>query len=106
MYGPWGRPDMAPIIFAKAIMNEEPINIFNYGNMRRDFTFIDDIIHGIVGCLEKPATKNHSFDALHPDQSSSFAPYRIFNIGNNNSTDLMRFIEILEDNLGKKAKNF
>ena len=103
VYGPWGRPDMAPIIFAKAILKEEPLNIFNYGNMRRDFTFIDDIVDGIVGCLEKPATKNHNFDPLNPDQSSSFAPYRIFNIGNNNSTDLMNFIEILEDNLGKKA---
>lgn len=103
VYGPWGRPDMAPIIFARAIMNDEPINIFNYGNMRRDFTYIDDIIEGILRCLEKPATKNKSFNAFNPDQSSSFAPYRIFNIGNNNSTDLMHFIEILEDNLGKKA---
>jgi len=107
VYGPWGRPDMAPMIFAKSILNKEPINVFNYGKMKRDFTYIDDIVEGIYRCCSKPAFINQDFDALNPDQSSSFAPYRIFNIGNSQPIELLRFIEVLEDSLGVKAiKNF
>ncbi len=107
VYGPWGRPDMAPMIFAKSILNKEPINVFNYGKMKRDFTYIDDIVEGIYRCCSKPAFINKDFDSLNPDQSSSFAPYRIFNIGNSQPIELLRFIEILEDFLGVKAiKNF
>jgi len=104
VYGPWGRPDMAPMIFAKSILNHEPINVFNFGNMRRDFTYIDDIVEGIYRCCYKPAYINKNFDALNPDQSTSFAPYRVFNIGNSQPVELLKFIEILEDALGIKAK--
>ena len=103
VYGPWGRPDMAPMIFAKSILNKEPINVFNYGKMKRDFTYIDDVVEGIYRCCKKPAFINEKFDVLKPDQSSSFAPYRIFNIGNSQPIELLRFIEILEDALGVKA---
>ncbi len=104
VYGPWGRPDMAPMIFAKSILNDKPINVFNNGKMERDFTYIDDIVEGVLRCCYKPATSNETFDALHPDPSTSSAPHRIFNIGNSNPTNLMKFIELLEDALGKKAK--
>ena len=103
VYGPWGRPDMAPMIFAKSILNKEPIKVFNFGKMRRDFTYIDDIVEGVYRCCYKPAFSNEKFDALNPDQSTSFAPYRIFNIGNSQPIELLRFIEILEDSLGVKA---
>ena len=103
VYGPWGRPDMAPMIFAKSILEKKPINVFNYGKMKRDFTYIDDIVEGIYGCCNKPATINKVFDSSNPDIASSFAPYRIFNIGNSQPTGLLRFIEILEDKLGMKA---
>ena len=103
VYGPWGRPDMAPMIFAKSIINREPINIFNFGNMKRDFTYIDDVVEGIFRCSNKPATINPTFDPLDPDKSTSFAPYRIFNIANSKPVELLRFIEILEDSLGVKA---
>ena len=107
VYGPWGRPDMAPMLFAKAIINGEPINVFNYGKMRRDFTYIDDIVEGVMRCCYKPATADEKFDRLNPNQSTSFAPFRIFNIGNSHPIELYRFIEILEDELGVKAlKNF
>ena len=105
VYGPYGRPDMAPMIFANSIMNSKPINIYNYGNMKRDFTYIDDIILGIVGCCKKPA-KTSEINKTIPS-SSICAPYRIFNIGNNNSVELNYFIELLENNLGAKAiKNY
>ena len=104
VYGPWGRPDMAPMIFAKAIMAGEPIEIFNYGKMKRDFTYIDDIVLAIVKCTQKPATSNHLFDGLNPDPSTSFAPHRIFNIGNNNPVELLKFVEVLEKTLKIKAR--
>ena len=104
VYGPWGRPDMAPIIFAKAISEGNTINVNNYGNMQRDFTYIDDIIEGVYRCCFKPATPNSSFDTLNPDPSTSYAPHRIFNIGSSNPIELTKFIEILETILKKKAK--
>ncbi len=103
VYGPWGRPDMAPMLFAKAILNREPIKIFNFGKMQRDFTYIDDITEGLVRCCEKPATANPNFDPISPDPSTALAPHRIFNIGNNQPIELMRFIELLEQSLGKVA---
>ena len=104
VYGPWGRPDMAPIIFAKAISEGKYINVNNYGKMNRDFTYIDDIIEGVFRCCLKPATPEIKFDKKNPNPSTSYAPHRIFNIGNNNSIDLGYFIEIIEKNLRKKAK--
>tara|TARA_B100001029_G_scaffold95661_1_gene78550 strand:+ start:166 stop:1191 length:1026 start_codon:yes stop_codon:yes gene_type:complete len=107
VYGPWGRPDMAPMIFAKSILNKDPISVFNFGNMKRDFTYIDDIIEGVYRCCYKPAHIDKNFDAINPNQSTSFAPFRIFNIGNSQSIELLRFIELLENELGVKAiKNF
>ena len=107
VYGPWGRPDMAPMIFANSIIKKKPINIFNFGNMQRDFTYIDDVVEGIVRCCSKPANTNVKFDPLNPENASSFAPYRIFNIGNNQPIKLLKFIEILEETIGIKAiKNF
>ena len=104
VYGPWGRPDMAPIIFTKAILNDQKIDVFNGGEMSRDFTYIDDVIDGIIGVLDKPATPSPTFDPLVPDPAKSNAPFRVFNIGNSNPTRLMSFISALEDALGKKAK--
>ena len=107
VYGPWGRPDMAPMIFAKSIINNEPISIFNFGKMKRDFTYIDDIVEGIYSCCLKPASINEQFDPLNPDHSTSFSPYRIFNIGNSQPIELISFIETLEKALGMKAlRNF
>ena len=107
VYGPWGRPDMAPMIFADSILNRKPINVFNYGKMKRDFTYIDDIVEGVYRCCYKPAYIDNDFDYLYPNQASSFAPFRIFNIGNSQPVELLRFIDILEDQLGIKAvKNF
>ena len=103
VYGPWGRPDMAPMIFVNSILNKEPIDIFNYGNMNRDFTYIDDVVEGIYKCCLKPATPNKDFDFLNPDASSSFAPHRIFNLGNSNPVNLGDFIKIIEKELGMKA---
>ena len=107
VYGPWGRPDMAPMIFTKAIFEKKPIEIFNNGNMMRDFTYIDDVINAIIRLIHKPAIIDEEFDKLNPNPSSSWAPYRIFNIGNQESIPLMNFIEILENEIGIKAiKNF
>ena len=103
VYGPWGRPDMAPMLFAKAILNEDPIDIFNYGDMQRDFTYIDDISEALVRCCFKPAYPDPDFKNGNPKPDNSWAPYRIFNIGNGNPINLMEFIEILENVLGKKA---
>ncbi len=103
VYGPWGRPDMAPIIFSKLIMEDKPIDVFNYGKMMRDFTYIDDVVEGIMRCCKKQATKDDNFDYSNPNPSTSFAPHRIFNIGNNSPVELIYFIELLEKNLGKKA---
>ncbi len=104
VYGPWGRPDMAPILFAKAILNNEPIQVFNHGKMKRDFTYIDDIVEGIFLCCYKPATIDNKFDSLKPSASTSFSPHRIFNIGNSQPVELLYFIELLETYLGRKAK--
>ncbi len=107
VYGPWGRPDMAPMIFAKSILDKVPIDVFNFGKMSRDFTYIDDVVEGVFRCCNKPASINDKFDALNPDKSTSFAPYRIFNVGNSRPIELLRFIEILENSLGVDAiKNF
>ncbi len=107
VYGPWGRPDMAPMIFARSILNNEPIQVFNYGKMQRDFTYIDDVVEGIIRCCFKKASIDDDFNPLVPNPSTSSAPYRIFNIGNSRPTQLTYFIELLEKNLGKKAiKNF
>ena len=103
VYGPWGRPDMAPMLFAKAILNGDPIDIFNYGDMQRDFTYIDDISEALVRCCFKPAYPDPAFKTGNPEPDNSWAPYRIFNIGNGNPINLMEFIEILENVLGKKA---
>lgn len=104
VYGPWGRPDMALFKFTKAILEGQPIDVFNYGNHRRDFTYVDDIVEGIVRCLDKPATPNPDWDSDAPDPGTSFAPYRLYNIGNQGPIELMRYIEIVEEKLGKKAE--
>ncbi len=104
VYGPWGRPDMALFLFTKAIIEDRPINVFNHGKMKRDFTYIDDIIEGIVRVLDMPAEPDPSWDSDSPDPSSSYAPWKIYNIGNNKPVELMRYIEVLEDCLGKKAE--
>lgn len=107
VYGPWGRPDMAPFLFARAILEGRPIDVFNQGRMRRDFTYIDDIAEGTLKVLDRPTGADPSFDALAPDPGSSSAPWRIYNIGNQRPVELLRFIELLEDALGRKAeRNF
>jgi len=103
VYGPWGRPDMAPMLFARAILASEPIKVFNYGKMQRDFTYIDDIVEGVLRCCDKPATVNPDFDPLNPDPASAAAPHRVFNIGNSQPTELLRFIEVMEQALGREA---
>jgi len=103
VYGPWGRPDMAPMLFAKAILAGEPIKVFNNGQMRRDFTYIDDIVTGVIACLDKPATADPAFDAANPDPATSWAPHRAFNIGNAQPTELLHFIKVLEQALGRQA---
>jgi UDP-glucuronate 4-epimerase len=103
VYGPWGRPDMALFIFTRAILAGEPIKVFNYGKMQRDFTYIDDIIEGVVRVVNHPARPNPDWDPAQPDPGSSPAPYRLYNIGNNNSVELERFIQVLEQELGQKA---
>jgi UDP-glucuronate 4-epimerase len=104
VYGTWGRPDMAPFLFTKAILEGQPINVFNYGKMRRDFTYIDDIVEGVVRVLDKVPEANPNWCGDAPDPSSSNAPYKLYNIGNNQPIELMHFIEVLEDCLGKKAE--
>jgi len=104
VYGPWGRPDMAPMLFTDAILNNRAINVFNNGKMSRDFTYIDDIVDGIVKVIDNPAQPNKDWDSNNPDISTSSAPYRLYNIGNNAPVALMEFIETLEKALGKEAK--
>jgi len=104
VYGPWGRPDMALFLFTKAILEGRPIQVFNYGRMQRDFTYIDDIVEGVVRSLDRPATPDPDFDALNPGAATARAPYRIFNIGNQSPVELMRFIEVLEAMLGRAAQ--
>ena len=104
VYGPWGRPDMTPYVFAKKILAGEAINVFNYGDHKRDFTFIDDIIEGVIRTLDKVATPNSEWSGDAPDPGTSKAPWRIYNIGNNNPCTLLHYIEVLEDCLGLKAE--
>jgi UDP-glucuronate 4-epimerase len=103
VYGPWGRPDMAPMLFAKAILAGEPIKVFNHGRMQRDFTYIDDIVQGVIRCLDRPATADPLFDPLDPNPATAAVPHRVFNIGNSQPTELLRFIEVLENALGVQA---
>ncbi|MDQ7832919.1 MAG: NAD-dependent epimerase [Desulfovibrionaceae bacterium] len=104
VYGPWGRPDMALFLFTKAILEGKPITVFNHGKMQRDFTYIDDIIEGVTRVTGRTPTANPKWDSHAPDPSSSVAPYKIYNIGNNNTVELSRFIEVIEEQLGKKAE--
>ena len=107
VYGPYGRPDMALFLFTKAILEGNPIDVFNFGKMKRDFTYIDDIVDGIIKVMSHIPSGNKTWNGLLPDPASSFAPHRIFNIGNNKPVELLHFIEVLEEKLGKKAvKNF
>jgi UDP-glucuronate 4-epimerase len=106
-YGTYGRPDMALFIFTKAILAGEPINVYNHGKMKRDFTFIDDLVESVVRLIPKIAAPNKNWDAFNPDPSTSLAPYRIYNVGNSSTVELIRYIEIIEEKLGRKAiKNF
>ncbi|WP_025209442.1 NAD-dependent epimerase [Hippea sp. KM1] len=104
VYGPWGRPDMALFKFVRNILEDKPIDVYNYGKMERDFTYIDDIIEGVVRVIKNPATPNNNWSGLNPDPSSSRVAYRIYNIGNNSPVSLERFIDIIEKELGRKAK--
>lgn len=103
VYGPWGRPDMAVYLFTKAILAGEPIDVFNNGDMQRDFTYVDDVVEALVRVGDRPATPNEAWSRQAPDPASSNAPYRLYNIGNNTPVKLMRLIEVLEDAIGKKA---
>ena len=100
VYGPWGRPDMAPMIFAKAILNKEPIKLFNKGNMERDFTYIDDVVETIFKLIEKPPLEDSRFNYSNPNPASSWAPYKIFNVGNKDPIKLINFVELLEKEIG------
>lgn len=104
VYGPWGRPDMALFIFTKAILEGKPIDVFNYGEMKRDFTYIDDIVDGITRVIDSPAESNPLWSGSRPEPGSSKAPYKIFNIGNSSPVRLMDFIEAIENKLGRKAE--
>lgn len=104
VYGPWGRPDMALFLFTKNILAGKPIDVFNYGNHRRDFTYIDDIAQGVVRATDRIATPNPQWDSHDPDPGTSKAPYRLYNIGNNRPVELMRYIELIEARLGKRAE--
>lgn len=104
VYGPWGRPDMALFLFTRAILEGKPIEVFNYGKHRRDFTFIDDIVDGVIRVLDRPAAPSAEWSGEHPDPGTSAAPYRIYNIGNNQPVELLRYIEIIEGCVGKTAE--
>ncbi|WP_018935585.1 NAD-dependent epimerase [Thioalkalivibrio sp. ALJ24] len=104
VYGPWGRPDMALFMFTRKILAGEPIDVFNYGNHRRDFTYIDDIVEGVIRTLDHPAQANADWSGAQPDSATSAAPYRLYNIGAHRPVELMHYIEVLEENLGKKAE--
>lgn len=103
VYGPWGRPDMALFMFTKNIIEGKPIDVFNYGKHQRDFTYIDDIVEGVIRTLDHVAEPNPNWSGKDPDSATSKAPYRIYNIGSNNPCELLRYIEIIEDCIGKKA---
>lgn len=104
VYGPWGRPDMALFLFTKAILEGRPIDVYNYGEMQRDFTYIDDIVEGLVRVIDRPPKGNPDWSGKHPDPGSSKAPYKIYNIGNNHPVKLMDFITAIEEAIGKEAK--
>jgi len=104
VYGPWGRPDMALFLFTDAIINDKPIKVFNNGKMRRDFTYVDDIVEGIVRLLNNPPKENKEWDKEIADPGTSSAPYKVYNIGNNKPVELMEFIETIEEKIGKKAE--
>ena len=104
VYGPWGRPDMALFLFTKAIQSGEPIQVFNHGQMQRDFTYIDDIVEGVVRVMDQPAAANPEWDSADPDPGTSSAPYRLYNIGNNSPVMLLDYIAAVEKALGKKAE--
>lgn len=104
VYGPWGRPDMALFLFVKAALDDEAINVFNYGKMRRDFTYIDDIVKGIVKCIDNPPKGNGEWSGLNPDPATSSAPFKIYNIGNNNPVELMDYIKAIELKIGREIK--
>jgi len=104
VYGPWGRPDMSPVIFARAILAGEPIKVFNHGKHRRDFTYIDDIVEGVVLSLDKIPTGNPDWSGLKPDPASSRAPWKIYNIGNSEPVELLRYIELMEQAFGKTTE--
>jgi UDP-glucuronate 4-epimerase len=104
VYGPWGRPDMALFLFTKAILENRPIDVFNYGKMRRDFTYIDDIVEGVIRVVDRIPQPDPLWHGDNPDSAVSYAPYRLYNIGNHNPVELMKFIEVLESCLGKKAE--
>lgn len=103
VYGPWGRPDMALFLFTQSILADEPINVFNHGKHRRDFTYIDDIVEGVIRTLDNVASPNPDWSGDSPDPGTSLAPFKIYNIGSNNPVELLRYIEIIENCLGKKA---
>ncbi|MGY1425100.1 NAD-dependent epimerase [Lysobacter sp. A289] len=104
VYGPWGRPDMALFLFTKAILAGEPIKVFNHGHHKRSFTYVDDIVEGVIRALDNPPVTNPDWNAAAPDPATSNAPYRLFNIGNEDTVELLRYIEVLEQCLGRKAK--
>jgi UDP-glucuronate 4-epimerase len=103
VYGPYGRPDMALFIFTKAIIEGKPIDVYNHGKMKRDFTYVDDIVEGIVRVIPNVPSGNKEWNGMTPDAATSFAPYKLYNIGNNSPIELMKFIEVIENKLGKKA---
>jgi UDP-glucuronate 4-epimerase len=103
VYGPWGRPDMALFLFTKAILENKPIQVFNHGKMQRDFTYIDDIIEGVVRVMGRLPAANPDWSGDAPDPGTSYAPYKLYNIGNNNPVQLIKFIEVIEAALGKRA---
>lgn len=103
VYGPWGRPDMSPFLFAKAIFQGKPLDVFNHGKMKRDFTYVDDVAEGVVRTMDQPAASNSNWNPSSPDPSTSSAPYRIYNIGNHQPVELLDYIKAFENALGKKA---
>jgi UDP-glucuronate 4-epimerase len=104
VYGPWGRPDMSPMLFAERISRGEPIDVFNHGNHSRDFTYIDDIVEGVIRTLDHPAEPDPDYNAESPNPGTSNAPYRVYNIGNDQPVQLLRFIELMEQNLGRTVE--
>jgi UDP-glucuronate 4-epimerase len=104
VYGPWGRPDMSPMLFADRISRGEPIDVFNHGHHSRDFTYIDDIVEGVIRTLDQPATPDPAYDAERPNPGTSSAPYRVYNLGNDQPVQLLRFIELLEQNFGRTVE--